>query len=158
MIPTERPKFAILAACATLLFAPELVSANDRDTQEVQRYTLTDAGLAKYRQATRNLAPLRDAIPRNCDDDANSTSVDAMVQNLDAVPRVKAAIQSGGMTTREYVLFSWSIFQNGLAAWAVSQPGGKLPPGTSQANVDFFKKHEAELQQLGTLMGDADCE
>ena len=31
------------------------------------------------------------------------------------------------MTAHEYVVFSFSLLQNGLAAWAVSQPGGKLP-------------------------------
>ena len=41
------------------------------------------------------------------------------------------------------------MVQNGMAAWAVSQPGGKLPPGVSQANVDFYKKHEARFAAIG---------
>jgi hypothetical protein len=47
-----------------------------------------------------------------------------------------------------------SVMQNGLAAWAVSQPGGKLPPGVSQANVDFYKQHEADFAAMGD---DSDC-
>jgi len=33
--------------------------------------------------------------------------------------------------------------------WAVGQPGGKPPPGVSQANVDYFRKHEAEMAAFG---------
>ena len=80
-----------------------------------------------------------------------------MAAKLNAHPGVKAAIQSAGMTTREYLLFSWSIVHNGMAAWALSQPGGKLPPGTSKANVDFYNRHAAELAALGKATGDDEC-
>jgi hypothetical protein len=41
------------------------------------------------------------------------------------------------------------MMQNGMAAWALKQPGGKLPPGVSQANVDFYNKHETAMAELG---------
>jgi hypothetical protein len=47
-----------------LLFAsmavalPHFVAAEDADTKEVRRYTLTDAALAKYTDATKRLAAL----------------------------------------------------------------------------------------------------
>jgi hypothetical protein len=79
------------------------------------------------------------------------------VGRIDAVPAAKAAIHSAGMTTREYVVFGLSLFQNGVAAWALDQPGGQLPPGVSRANVDFCRKHEAAIQKLRTLTkGDSD--
>jgi hypothetical protein len=158
MFGTEGLKGTLLAACTTALLAPALAIAQDRDTQVVQSYVLTEAGLAKYTQATKKLAAMEDDIPDGCDDDADSKSLDDMVAKLDSVPGAKAAIQSAGMTTREYVVFTWSVGHNGLAAWALSQPGGKLPPGTSKANVDFYKKHEAELQQLQDVAGDGDCD
>jgi hypothetical protein len=43
----------------------------------------------------------------------------------------------------------FSMMQNGMAAWAVKQPGGKLPPGISQANIDFFNKHETAMAEIG---------
>ena len=73
----------------------------------------------------------------------------------DAEPAMRE-LAAAGMTTREYLLFTWSVFQNGMAAWAVSQPGGKLPPGASMANVNFYRKHEAALKQLGPSAPD-DC-
>jgi hypothetical protein len=138
-----------LAALVILVSASPIASAQDADTQEISRYTLTDAGLAKYTSATQKLAAIPGACAREDDEDSESHSLDEMVAKLNAVPGAKAAIQSAGVTTREYVVFSWSMLQTGMAAWAQGQSGGKLPPGVSQANVDFFKKHEAEMAALG---------
>lgn len=151
-------KAAFFAACASALLASPPAAAQDRDAEAVAGYALTDAGLAKYIKATKNLAALPGSKPGDCDTGADSMSLDEMVAALDGVPGAKAAIQSAGTTSREYVLFSWSILHNGLAAWAISQPGGKLPAGTSKANVDFYQKHEAELQQLEALKQDDDCD
>jgi hypothetical protein len=80
-----------------------------------------------------------------------------MVAKLNAMPDAAAAIQSVGMSTREFVVFSWSIVQNGMASWAMSQPGGTLPPGVSKANVDFVKQHDAELKEIEALDDEHGC-
>jgi hypothetical protein len=157
---TVRRVAAATLVGATLLFAgAQAARAQDADTAEVQRYLLTDAGLAKYSQATKKLASLpRD--PAACSDEGDgsgSQSIDQMAAKLGAVPGAKAAVQAAGMSLREYVVFSMSLFQNGLAAWALDQPGGKLPHGVSKANVDFVKKHDAQLKQLQGLSPDGGC-
>jgi hypothetical protein len=149
---------AFFAACAMALLASPFAAAQDRDTQEIVAYVLTDAALAKYIKATKNLAALPGSKPGDCDAGDDSMSLAEMTAAFDGVPGVKAAIQSAGMTTREYVVFMWSLLHNGLAAWGISQPGGKLPAGTSKANVDFYKRHEAELQQLETVKQDDGCD
>jgi len=149
---------SIKALAIVALLLSGLAAAQDRDTQEVQAYVLTDAGLAKYTQATKKLAALSGGSDECGDDDEGSQSLDAMTAKLNANPAAKSAIASAGMTTREYVVFTWSLMQNGLAAWAVSQPGGKLPAGVSKANVDFYKKNEAAVQQLQGAGDDADCD
>jgi len=139
--------FQVLAALAFLL--PQAGAAQDSDTQEVQRYVLTDAAFTKFKQATNRLAALPDRVATDCDDD--SPTIAASVAKIEATPGAKAAISSAGMTPREYTVFAWSLAFNGLAAWAVSQPGGKLPPGTNPANVDCCKKHAAEIEALPKL-------
>jgi hypothetical protein len=139
--------FAVAATIA--LAAPGVAAANDKDSREVAAYVLTEAGLAKFTKATQNLAAVPGACAKEDDDGSNSQSIDQMVAKMDAVPGARAAIQSAGMTTREYVVFMWSTLHNGMASWAASQPGGKLPPGTLQSNVDFVRKHEAEMSGLG---------
>lgn len=156
------PRFTVAAlAGAALLLAAVApgVHAQDADGAEVKRYVLTEAGLAKYSQAHRNLAALPAGRTGSCDDDSGDspTSISGMVAKLDATPGAKAAVQSSGMTTREYVVFSMSLLQNGLAAWALDQPGGKLPAGVSKSNVDFVKKHDAELKRLGEVGRKNDC-
>jgi hypothetical protein len=56
------------------------------------------------------------------------------------------------------VVFSFSLLQTGRGAWAADQPGGKLPPGTSKANVDFYKQHQADLKKLETFRQSDDCD
>jgi hypothetical protein len=153
-MPMTRYSAYLAALVAALALHLPMASAQDSDMAEVQRYTLTDAGLAKFIAASRNLA----AVPGACeveadegsqDESADSQSIDDMVAKIESLPGATAAIQSAGMTSREFIVFSWSILQNGMAAWASDQPGGKLPPGVRQENVDFMKSHEAELQKIG---------
>ena len=139
----------ILATLFAALAMPGLAIASSQDHREISSYVLTEAGLAKFSKATRNLSAIPGACEDDDDDDANTRSIDAMVAEINAKPGAKEAIQSAGLTPREYVLFMFSMLQNGMAAWALDQPGGKLPPDVSRANVDFYKKHEAELAALG---------
>ena len=159
MTTVRRVTAASLIGAALLFAGPQAVRGQDADTAEIQRYALTDAGLAKYSQATKKLASLpRD--PAACSDEGDgsgSQSIDQMAAKLGAVPGAKAAVQSTGMSMREYVVFSMSLLQNGLAAWALDQPGGKLPQGVSKANVDFVKKHDAQLKQLQDLSPVGGC-
>ena len=140
---------AVAIAATIALAASGVAAADDKDSREVAAYVLTDSGLAKFTKATQNLAAVPGACAKEDDDGPNAQSIDQTVAKLSAVPGAQAAIQSAGMTPREYVVFMFSMLHNGMAAWAVSQPGGKLPPGTQQSNVDFIKKNEARMSAIG---------
>src|SRR5262245_66007070 len=119
---------------ALLLCLPTV--AQTSDVEEVSRYVLTEKGLAKYAAATEKLRPLaKQLCGESRDNEEGAKSLNEFVARIDAAPGARAAIESAGMTTREYAVFSLSLLQTGLAAWAVDQPGGQLPPGVSQANV-----------------------
>ena len=157
------PRITMLATLLVALVAPAVSIAEDftdRDTQEINAYVLTESGLAKYSQATRNLA----ALPNRCDEEEDeeekegAKSLDGMVAQFDSVPEFRAAIRSAGMTTREYLVFTWSLFQHGMAAWVLSQPGGKLPAGSSMANVNFYRAHEAAFKALEKESKRDDCD
>ena len=164
MFNLDRLHAAPLLAAALVLISPPALGSPDRDTQEISRYKLTDAGLSKYAQASRNLGALPKPPSANCaegetgDTDDSAKSLDESVARLDATEGVRKAITSAGLTTREYVVFSWAVLQAGLAAWALDQPGGKLPAGVSMDNVTFYRKHAVTLQQLGEQTRAADCE
>ncbi len=143
----------LLAIAAFALMLPVAAHAQvDGDTQEINSYVLTDAGLARYAKAAQALGALRKQLSGDCDesDDDNPKTLDQMVALFNSHSGVKAALQGAGMTTREYIVFSMSIFQTGMASWALSQPGGKLPPGVSMANVNFYRKNEVAMSRLST--------
>jgi len=150
----------LLGALTLALFLPSLAAAQGGDSEELQRYVLTDAGLAKYSQATRQMAALPGEQTGDCenDEDSDSQSIDELAAKLDRHPAAKGAIQAAGMTTREYVVFSFALLQTGLAVWAADQAGGKLPDGTSAANVAWYKKNEVNLKKLETFSAQSDCD
>jgi hypothetical protein len=153
MTPGLQLSKALVVAAAIGLATPCIAASSDSDHREISAYALTEAGLAKFRQATEKLSAVPGACERLDEDDdgdegSGKESLDQMVAKLNAVPGAQAAIQSAGMTTREYVVFMFSMIQSGMSAWAQSQ-SDKLPPGVSQANVDFFKKHEADMKAIG---------
>ena len=147
---------ALMVAAATLLLgqAAGAQSLPDAETREIRSYTLTDAALAKYMAATRKLS----GIQLSCaDDEPGVDSLGAAAAKIDAVPGAKAAVESAGMTSREYVVFAFALIENAMAAYALEQPGGKLPPGISMENVEFFRKHAAEMEKLASETVDAGC-
>lgn len=161
MLQLHRTRLSWSLVLATALLASAFSVAqefSESDTHEIASYVLNEAGLAKYTEATRNLGEITGQLPDYCDDDEGMQSLDDGAARLNAIPDVRAAIESAGMTAREYVVFSLSLFQNGMAAWVLSQPGGTLPPDTSMANVEFFRAHEATLQELGNLTQSDDCD
>lgn len=154
--------FAVAVLCSVLI-APTAAVAQEfsaSDTREIASYLLTDAGLAKYTQATENLGPLAEQMSASCDSESgeDAQSLDQLAAVIESTPGAGAAIQSAGMTPREYVVFTLSLLQNALAAWVAGQPGGQLPPGTVMANVNFYRSHEAALQALGEQIQGADCD
>lgn len=113
--------------------------------------TVALAFLGPMAAAGQNLAD------RNAKEVADYVLTDAAAR-MDRNPGATAALKAAGMTAREYLLFSWSVFQNGMAAWALDQPGGSLPPGTKPTNVNFYRAHKAELEKLGELTREMDCD
>lgn len=146
--------------CAAALAFATLAGAEappDADLAEIRAVTLTEASFAKYVEATRNLAA---AQFENCaadddDADAGNASVATMAAKLDGVPAARAAVQAAGLTSRQYVVYSLALMENGFAAYMPA--GSKLPAGINPANVEFMRSHAAEMDKLGDEIDDPDC-
>ena len=158
MLSTFRIALAVTVAFVLAPLAVGAQNLNDRDSKEIADYVLTDAALARYTQAIHKLQPLKEQLLKNCDREEVQESLTNMAARMDKLPGVKAVFKAAGMTSREYLVFSFSVFQNGMAAYALDQPGGKLPPGVKMANVNFYRAHEAELNKLGEINKEADCD
>ncbi|HEU5261949.1 MAG TPA: hypothetical protein VFU41_11075 [Gemmatimonadales bacterium] len=147
------PLLAAAAAAVTILAAP-LGAQSDDET--LARYQLTDAALAKFTQATRNVIAAAQAQPeafreREGADDATIETIAEMAAVYERYPALKRAINAGGMTTREYVVFLMSMTGAAMGALLVEQQQGKfdnLPAGISRANVLFYQRHKTELERI----------
>jgi hypothetical protein len=144
---------ALVAACAVC--AARAADLPDADTREIQSYVLTEEGLARYMRATRGLKGIDIAA---CDEGPDVASIADAVARIDAVPAAKAAVNSAGMTSRQYVVFAFALIETGFAAYSLDAPGGRLPPGVNRANVEFFRKHAGDLQRLAVETEDGGCE
>ena len=148
----------LLGALTLALILPVIASADDE--QEVRNYVLTDAGLAKYSQAARQLAVMDTAQTGACEeseDGDDAQTISDVVAKFDRYPAAKNAITSAGMTPREYIVFSFALLQTGLAVWGADQSGGQAQ-GVSAANIAFYKKNEAFLKKLDTITQKPFCE
>jgi len=162
MFAFSRPLRALWLAISLAWFPCSAVLA-DADSREISAYRLTDAGLQKYLQAFRNLSELESQTPGACDDEAaddgdDVTSIDAAVAKLVATPGASKALQSAGIPPREFVVFSMSVLQAGLAAWALDQPGGTLPPEVHMENVNFFRRNQSAMEKVRQETTPSRCE
>lgn len=142
------------AAALFLLTAARADTLPEADTREVRAYALTDAALRKYVDATRRLSE----IPLDCGAaDGSVRSLDDAAAKIDRMPGAKDAMRAAGFTSREYVVFAFSLVENALAAYELEQPGGKLPPGISLANVEFLRRNAGVIERLASESEVAGC-
>jgi hypothetical protein len=153
MFQSPRVQAALTLAALVSLRSEAVAGRNlpDADSREVMSFALTEPGLLEYTRASQNLAPLLLRRPRHGHHGDAPASLGELASRLDASPGVRAAIASAGMTTRQYVVFSWSLLTSAVAAWALDQPGAKPLSGTARANVDFVKKHRSRIRALEVL-------
>jgi hypothetical protein len=140
----------LAAACLLPLGA---VAQDAAELREIKGLALSEPGLAKYLQATRNIR----ALPvGDCDLTSKAMSVAEMESKIEAAPGAAAAIRSAGMSPREYVVFGLAVAHNSMAAYGARQGGG-IPAGTSPENVKFYQQHEGEIMKIAQLPQKGGC-
>lgn len=147
--------FAVATAVLTAFAAP---LGAQTDEEILARYRLTEAGLAKFTQASRSfiaIAKADSAALEQESENSDGMTITEMAALYDGHPGLKRAISSAGMTSREFVTFLMSMFQAGMGAWLVEQQGGKfdkVPAGIPHENIRFYQQHRAALEAIGEEM------
>ena len=110
--------FALPAALAQKSARPDRAD-NDAFTREVNRYVLTDANFKKFINVQNNLETLIKNNPslktkyENSEVLSNITNFDQGAAKLDSqYPEFAAQIHKAGFSSREYLLFTMSLFQS----------------------------------------------
>lgn len=146
------------------MFAPDVHSApNDADLRELSRYELTMSDFRKYAAATETLAKHAKTQDEYVDEEmgdavADAESLDDMAARLGRVPGARQAIESSGLTVRQYMVISMAIMQAAFAQFAVDQGADPAKvakdAGVNPANLEFVKEHKAEIEKLNPRRDD----
>ena len=129
MVNTLGTALAVPLFLASILLTPGLIQAQnlaDHDAKEIADYMLTEPALAKYTKAVHTLQPLMGQLAQDCDREEGSTSLNDMATRMDGVSGVKPALKAAGITSREYLVFSWSVFQSGMAVFGSAADGRQV--------------------------------
>jgi hypothetical protein len=145
-----------ITAMALTLWAAVVQAQSDPDLKAVSTTTLTMPKYKQYLDASVNLATVAAKNPGIGEDMKGSgeKSIAAQIKALEGNPQIRGAINSAGLTTRDYVLTQWALIQTGMAyamtkGSGVSQEEVVKKAGVSKANLDFYAKNEAEITRLG---------
>jgi predicted RNase H-like nuclease (RuvC/YqgF family) len=117
---------------------------------------LTPAEEKKVESLSAELERLREEKQQaeDADDDNamenNAQTISEMEQNIRKFPPMARALQSQGLTPREFSKFMLAMLQASMV-YGFSQGKvdyAKLPPGVNPANVKFIETHKAELEAM----------
>ena len=130
------------------------------DARAIERYRLTPATLGKLAKVQDNIYAMLKADPtlakkyadqkEESNEEDEPQTIDAMAKKLNEVPELKRAIAKSGLTTREYMIASLSMFQALMASALLDMPGADksaLTPNV-KANIAFLKAHKAEMDRM----------
>jgi len=136
------------AAAATVSQAPAdagSIDTFDLTMDNVDRMLRAQVALGAATKADPSLDPAMNISEEN---DAQ------FVARLESTPALKAAIESAGMSVRDYAYTSQSLVATMMAVGAVQAGQLKdIPEGVNPRNVEFMKAHQAEIEQKMRALG-----
>jgi hypothetical protein len=147
----------VVALLAAVMGQPvQAAGGGDADLRELSRYTLTMADIRKYAAANANLAkhPKAEQEDEDSEDDEGSDneSLDEMAARINKMPEARKAIESAGLTARQYAVITMALFQASMAQFAVEQGADPAKvardASVNPANIRFVKENKAELEKL----------
>lgn len=155
------PKLQQLAAAAAELAKLEAAHPETQALAKVQqerrrlqeKEELTDAESARLDQLNEEI----DRLESDDDDDAEeaiaapSQTLSDMVQRLEKVPGVAAAIRRAGLSTREFATIQLALLQASLTYGMMKASGRTTLPASVDVNPDnikFVQQHEADIERV----------
>lgn len=147
---------AVQTLGATPAIGP-LVAVTKTDSRSVRDATqlkLTEENFRRFVQASESLAVLRARDPQVRQlaerdlSGAGSTEEDAGLKLLESNDAASAAIQSAGISVRDYYVMAIAI---AAAARYMDTPDAAPPTPVSEDNAEFLRSHQTELARVREL-------
>jgi hypothetical protein len=134
--------------------AVQVTRTDQKSVDKATEYKLTDDNFTHFIAAADSIAALRGRddtvnqfLSQNLDDAAARTS-DAGLTWLESNAAVSNAINSAGISTRDYFVAAIAIAS---AERFMNEPNAAPPTPTTKGNAEFLRGHQAELDQLRAL-------
>ena len=147
------------AAAPSVAATDPAADAGPWNDAALQRFRLSSNNVASATRASQNLAQLNTDDPQlleRIDHDAplnDARSIQEMADRLAKIPKVRRAIESAGISTRDYVLVLFTLTQVAVGNVYVQQgKTDELPANISRDNVAFADAHRAEMTRLEQAM------
>jgi len=101
-------------------------------------------GMTALMTAAKQDSSVAAAIASNGNEKSSET-----IARMDANPKVKDILDKAGISARDYVLTMSAYLRAAMAdAAATASPKGMAPNRVNEDNVEFIRKHRAELEPL----------
>lgn len=155
--------FAVLLACSGDARSAEdqpdsssQPSANEgRDLETLSNYKLTMDDLHKWARANTAVSAIarqRPDLEEEMATNAEEASIEGMADKLNSVPDVREAIESNGLSARQFTVITFTVMQVAMAQMALQQgvPADSFAAraGINPGNLEFYEANRVEIDQL----------
>jgi hypothetical protein len=128
-----------------------LASAAPITDQELQNFRLTEDRLRAWHRvqlAAAQQPDLRLQDDGDGDEDVmNGAAATRLLHSIGEQPQIASTIRGAGMEPREFVIVTFAL-AHAVVGHAVTLAGQPVPPGTNPDNVEFVRRHEAEMRRM----------
>lgn len=128
-------------------------------------YKLNESNVNKFIAVSQNLRQIAKQHPEYMKDleakqgQADPRTLDDMVQRLNSIPPMKAALSQAGFSAKDYTLTMFSLMSAGMVYQMRKQGLMKadtaLPASTNADNVAFIAAHPEILDRISKAMDDS---
>ncbi len=131
--------------------------AGEPTANDISNYTLDMDKMRKWANAMKGLA----AVARTDSDAAaameagsDNESTAQTIARIESNPVGRNVLRQANLSARDYVMITAAYLQAGMTEGLLSSnPQAKLPEGQNPKNVEFYKAHKTELEQMAKGMG-----
>lgn len=151
-VPLMRTLLVLAAAAALLDARPALAQPGaEPDSAEVVAYRMTDEALAKIRIASQAVIDTLGLDPAGGEPEGEEVPEEAgvvtrLANEFSRRPAMRMAIESSGLTIREFTLFWLAVAFSQMAA-GDGGPQGQLSWYPAE-NVNFYRLHREEIDAM----------
>ena len=131
----------------------------DKDLKEISAHTWTMPKAKKLMAAMLNLGMAAKNNPTLVEtmEGSGNLTLDQTAARFDAVPPAKRVLADAGLTSREFAVAQGSWFQSAMSysvmkQYKLSADSVSKTTGVNKANLEFFRAHEAEIDQMNKEM------